>query len=104
MSSLVVIDDLDIKHVAVLECEADTPLVVDAYAPLSFAVSLQGFQPIARRGAHEVQRGCGIELGQLAFGHCLEGSKTLGLPPSNNACVSLQENDLIMTRTVLRSA
>ena len=66
-----VIDDLDIKYVAILELETDTPLVVNPDTVLPLAITTQGFQPVARRCSQEVQRGGGIQLRQLAFGHLL---------------------------------
>jgi hypothetical protein len=68
----VIINDLDIEHVAVLELEADAPLVVHADAPLTLAVAMQSLQAIARWCAHEVQRGSGIQLRELALGHGLD--------------------------------
>jgi hypothetical protein len=75
LTSVVVIDDLDIKHVAVLECEADTPLVIDADTPLPFAISLQGFQTITWWRAHEIQRSRCVQLCQLALGYGLNGAE-----------------------------
>ena len=66
-----IIDYLDIGHVAILELETYTPLVVYSDAPLPFAISPQGFKAIARWRAEKIQRGCCVELRQLAFGYCL---------------------------------
>jgi hypothetical protein len=73
--SLVVIDDFDIEYVAILELETNTPLVVHAYAPLTFAIPPQWFQPIARRYAQKIQRGGRIQYRQLAFGNYLNRAK-----------------------------
>jgi len=78
---LVVIDDLDIEYVAILELETDTPLVVHPDAPLPLAITPQGFQTIARWRAKKVQRGCGIELRQFAFGHRLNRTEASRIVP-----------------------
>ena len=39
-----VVDDFHVKSIASLEAETYPPLIVDADAPLSLAISLQGFQ------------------------------------------------------------
>lgn len=64
-----VIYDLDVKSIAVLEAKAYAPLIVDANAPLSFAVTAQGFQPIARRGAEVFECVGVIQHLQLALGN-----------------------------------
>jgi len=73
--SLVVIDDFDIEHVAILESETDTPLIVHADAMLPLAITLQSLQPIARRGAQKVQCGGGVQLRQFALGNGLDGTE-----------------------------
>jgi len=42
-----IIDDLDIKGMAILPSKADTPLIVDADAVLSSPVTAQFFETIA---------------------------------------------------------
>jgi len=42
-----VIDDCDIESIASIEAKTDTPLIINANAPLTFAVAAQGFQPVA---------------------------------------------------------
>jgi hypothetical protein len=44
-----VVHDLHSVRGIVAPNEADTPLIVDAYAVLSFAITGQRFEPIARR-------------------------------------------------------
>jgi len=46
--------------------KADTPLIVDPDAHLPRAVSLEGFEPIARRIAQIVDRERGLDLAKLA--------------------------------------
>ena len=62
-----VVDDLHFRRagVSVLPLEADSPLVVDAYAPLPPAIALQSFQPVAwpREVAQPHRR---VELVELA--------------------------------------
>lgn len=67
-----VIRDFHAEGVPILPDKANTKLVVDADAVLPAAIALQGFQPMAWRNSHEVQRGGGMELGQLAPGHALD--------------------------------
>ena len=43
-----IIYDRDIESIAILEAKTDTPPIVDANAPLTSAVTAQGFQPVAR--------------------------------------------------------
>ena len=47
--SLMVIYDLNIKHIAIIEAKADAPLIIDTNAPLTFAVASQRLQSVARR-------------------------------------------------------
>jgi len=46
---LVVVHDLDIERRAAAPFKTQTPLIVDADAPLPFAITFQGFQPVLRR-------------------------------------------------------
>jgi hypothetical protein len=45
----VVVDDLDIEGVAAFETKAQSPLLVDADAPLAGSIAFQGFEAIGRR-------------------------------------------------------
>jgi hypothetical protein len=60
----VVIDYFNVERVALLEAEADSPLIVDPDAPLTFSVMLQSFQPVRGREAQIIQRCRRIELRQ----------------------------------------
>jgi hypothetical protein len=62
-----VIDDLNIKSIAILEAKAQAPLVIDANTPLTFAASAQSLQPVARRNAKVLECIRVIEHLQLAF-------------------------------------
>src|SRR6516225_543020 len=73
--SSMIIYDLNIKRVAFLEAKTDAPLIVDADAPLTFAVATQGFQSVAGRHAKIVERMGVLDHLQLALGDsckCLE--------------------------------
>ena len=60
-----VIDDLDIEHVAIPPSEADAPLLVDEDAVLARAIALECLELI-RWGDHQVaQIGSAIEILQL---------------------------------------
>ena len=61
-----IVHDLDIPSVAVLEAEADTPLVIDPNAVCSPSFSLQGFQVVSRRGLEVLQDLCAVQIVQLA--------------------------------------
>lgn len=59
-----IIHDFNIKGIAIFETEAYAPLIVDANAPLTFAVMRQGFQPVRWRHAEIVEADGPIQLGQ----------------------------------------
>jgi len=63
-----VVDDFNVKTVAVLPAETDAPLIVDPDAPLTGAVASELFEPVARWDAEEVEGGGTVELLQLALG------------------------------------
>src|SRR5580698_9915822 len=46
---LVVVNDFDFVGIAISPLKADSPLIVDANAPLSFAISVELFQTVSRR-------------------------------------------------------
>jgi hypothetical protein len=58
----VIINDLNVKGIAVLEAKADSPLVIDADAVLSEAVMLERLQMIRRRQAQILKTSGGIQL------------------------------------------
>jgi hypothetical protein len=66
-----IIDDLDIKGVAVLEAKADAPLVVDADTPLTEPIVLQRFQTIRRRPTQILKASGCIQLRQAHVGALL---------------------------------
>ena len=61
-----IIDDFDILRSLRGPSEADAVLVIDPDAPLPLAVTAQGLQPVARRGAHVVQAPGQIQLHEFA--------------------------------------
>jgi len=58
----VVVDDFDVKSVASLEAETYSPLIVDADAPLSLAISLQGLQSVRGRKPQILNQSRGVQL------------------------------------------
>jgi hypothetical protein len=65
----VVVHDLYIARRAVAPFKTQTPLIVDADAPLPLAISLQGFQPVLRRNPQKREVGCSVLLLQFAPSH-----------------------------------
>ena len=63
---LVIINDFYVQRFAIVPSETETPLLVDADAPLTHAVSLKGLQPISRRIAQVLNRQRSVELTQLS--------------------------------------
>lgn len=69
---LVVVRDLDVVRIAVPPPEADAPLMVDPDTVLTFPVSPELLQAVAR-GHPEILKGlCGVEKGQLSLRDALE--------------------------------
>jgi len=60
--SSVVMDDLDLEGMAILESEAQPPLIVYANAPLPDTITGQGFEPVRWRLAQLVDRRCCFQL------------------------------------------
>ena len=54
-----VIDDPDIEGITVREAKTETPPIIYTHAPLTFAITAQGFQSVAGRNA-EVFDGRGV--------------------------------------------
>lgn len=54
--SLVIINNLYIKSIAVFKTKAESPLVIYANTPLALAISTQGFQSVTRRGPKIINR------------------------------------------------
>jgi len=67
-SPSVVVGDLDLVGVAVLEAEADTPLVVHRDRVLTLALALKRMQPVAGRDLEVVEPGRQIDVLELARG------------------------------------
>jgi hypothetical protein len=83
MAVSVIVDDFDIAGVAFAPPEADTPLVVDADAPLAIACAAELLQTVARRGSKVVERDRRIELPQPPQRDPLDiGSESLDRLPS----------------------
>src|SRR5688572_14588171 len=67
-ASSVIVNNLNVLRSSIGPSKADAPLVIDADAVLTAAISLQLLQTIARRGAQELKRLRCIELDQLPRG------------------------------------
>ncbi len=76
-SSLVVIHNFHIVRITVAPHEAYAKLVIDADAVLSFPLSFERFQTIARRGSQITELGCDVQLPKLPLGYPREGPETL---------------------------
>jgi hypothetical protein len=57
-----IIDNLYIEGVAAFEAKTQPPLIVDANAPLTEPIMLQGFQLIGRRQMQILDASSGIQL------------------------------------------
>ena len=51
-----IVDYLDVVGMPARPAKADSPLVVDAYAVLSFPIAFRRFQPIPRRNPEMIER------------------------------------------------
>jgi hypothetical protein len=76
----VIVNDLDIPGISLIKPEAQTPLVVDAYAELTSAVALEKLQPVVRRDPQVFQTGGSVEHLQLALDHAFEVGPTCNAP------------------------
>lgn len=77
-----VINDRDIERITILEAKTDAPPIIDANAPLTFAVTAQGFQPVARWDAEVFKRIRVVQHLQLALcnsSKCFELARTVTL-------------------------
>lgn len=86
MTPLVIVDDFHVEGVAVFPPEADTPLVVDADAPFTLAITGKLFQAVSRRNPEEIKGCCAAELLQLPLGNPLH---ILGKPCRESAMEEL---------------
>lgn len=78
VSPLVIVDDLNVMSATVAPDKADSPLVVDSYAMLSFSFSSESFQAISRRDAKVLNIGAAIQHAKLPEGDVLD----IGWQPS----------------------
>jgi hypothetical protein len=62
----VVVDDLDVMSAVRLPDKTDAPLVVHTNAVLTFAFTLQRFEPVSRRDSQTSQLGSRMKLQQFA--------------------------------------
>lgn len=69
---LVVIDDFYGFSVAVTPDKANSPLVVDADAVLTFAVAFKGFEPVSGRNAEILKRDGVVKDFELSHGRALQ--------------------------------
>ncbi len=65
----VIVNDLDVPGIATLKAETQAPLVVDAYAELTRALTLEKLEPVVRRHPQVLQSSGSVEHLQLALGH-----------------------------------
>lgn len=61
-----IVDDLDVKGIAVLPTETDPPLVINTDAVLSGAIALELVEPIARWHAEVINRLGGVHGDEFA--------------------------------------
>lgn len=76
-----VVHDLNVVGIPVAPNKADTPLIVDPNAVLSLSVSVERFQPIARRRCQVPQISGNIQLAQLPLSYPLESLKPFYMLP-----------------------
>jgi hypothetical protein len=69
---LMVIYDFYVLDAAVRPNETDAVFVIDANGVPAFAVTLERFEPVARRNPEIVQFFCDIELLEFAQGYLLD--------------------------------
>ena len=75
-----IVHDLDAFRPRIRPTKANTALVVDTDAVLTFPIPLERFQMIARRGGQELKRRRRLKLRQLARGNLEYRRETLRLP------------------------
>lgn len=66
----VIVDNFNVKGVAVFPFETDAPLPIDANAVLPLAITLEGFKVVRRRDTQVIQRDRRIELGKPPLRSC----------------------------------
>jgi hypothetical protein len=70
-----VIDDFNVMHIPLNPFEAYPPLIVDADAVLTGAVTLERFQAISRRNPQIFEPGSAGQKFELSPRHALDGAK-----------------------------
>lgn len=94
-----IVNDCHIERIAVGEPEADSPLLVDADAPLALAVALERLQPVGWRKSQIVYARCRMKLRQTHdraiadFGRQAPGSATRKKSFSLGICKGLDHSD-----------
>ena len=68
-----VVHDFNIKNISVLPTKTNPPLIVDADAVLSFAITLQGLQPVTGRDLEFVKALRLVQVQKLAAGDPFDG-------------------------------
>jgi hypothetical protein len=67
---------LDIVSIFIAPNKTETPLIVDPYAVLSFAITMQRFEPVSGRSRQIAQVYCAIQLTEFAPIHLFNCQKT----------------------------
>jgi len=70
---IVIVDYLNFECMPVRPAKTDSPLVVDAYAVLSFPIAFQSFQPIPGRNPKMIERTRLIQIEELTARWPLNG-------------------------------
>jgi hypothetical protein len=76
-----IIDDFDRMRVLTMPAKTNAPLVIYANAVLSVPTTLERFEAIAGRQAHDLEPIGGIELKKLTSGNPLNVAWQATLPP-----------------------
>jgi hypothetical protein len=93
-----IIDDFNVLYPVGGPTKADPKLVIDTDGVLPEPLTLQGFQPIARRAPEVFQHASSVYCFQLAPSDLDDiRLKSFGTPPPKTASVVLSLNDRIMT-------
>ena len=66
MLSSMVVNNFDINYILAKKSKANTPLIVDSNAPLTTALSYQGFETITRRNPQLVDEIYPVENCELS--------------------------------------
>ena len=63
-----IVNDLDVTSRAIVPIKTNTPLIIDANAPLTLAISFERLQPVMRRDSQRIKALRGMQ--HLQFPHC----------------------------------